>query len=201
MTAELVTGWESTAVPPGDLLCAAEAISGEAPLALGELSESMRLMDSYGDVQAELARVVDEAESNLSITGSRSRDPNYLARIETAVAQRPELIHTRVLYGPPRHSATKQHLLRLIDLQRSPDTLHIGLLRDLLRDGERFIATNERTAVLVVPSKWSLHNFDTALVIDDEETAGLYTAHVHQAWLASEPLSTREDIAQLEIVR
>ena len=106
-----------------------------------------------------------------------------------------------MLYGPPRHSATKQHLLRLVDPNRPPQTLLIGILRDLFRDGERFIAANERTAVLVVPSKWSLHNFDTAVVIDDEEIAGLYATHVRQAWLASEPLTTRSEIERLEILR
>lgn len=203
VTAEAVTGWETTAVPLGDLLCAAEAIAGTAPalVVVDEPVQPMRLLNSYGELQAELGRVVDDAEQTLAITGSRSREPNYLARIEAAVARRPGLVHTRVLYGPPRHSATKQHLLRLVDLQRDPGTLQIGILRDLYRDGERFIVASERTTLIVVPSRWSLHNFDTAVVIDDEDTAQQYGEHVRQAWLASEPLTTRADIEQLEVLR
>ena len=39
--------------------------------------------------------------------GSRSREKAYLAAIETAVAQHPDLVHYRVLYGPPRHRARR----------------------------------------------------------------------------------------------
>ena len=55
--------------------------------------------------------------------------------------------------------------------------------------------------MIVVPSQWSLHNFDTAMAVDDPDVAGRYIAHVRQAWLASEPLTARADIEALEVLR
>jgi hypothetical protein len=42
----------------------------------------------------------------IAVTGSRSREPDYLARIQAAISSR-DLLHYRVLYGLPRHGALK----------------------------------------------------------------------------------------------
>jgi hypothetical protein len=207
VAAGAVTAWESAAVPPGDVLLAAELIartSQPVVTPLGEAvpeSNGMRLLDSYEEVQDALRAVVDGAQETLGITGSRSRDPDYLARIEVAITAKPELVHYRVLYGPPRHGALKNHLLRLIDLQRPAGTLHIGIATDLYKDNERFICVSEQLAVIVLPSVTSLSNFDTALVIDDPEVAADYVTHVRQGWLGSEVLSTRAQVEHLEVLR
>lgn len=205
VTPEAVLAWETTAVPPGDVLLTAEAIAetdGQADEAATlPAVNGMRLIDSYEEVQAALAAVVEEAEEVLTITGSRSRDPDYLARIESAVTAVSGLVYYRVLYGPPRHGALKNHLLRVVDLHRPPGTVNLGVFWDLLRDSERFICACEKSAVVVLPSLTSLHNFDTALVIDDPDTAGRWVTHVRQAYLAAEALTTRADIESLEIQR
>jgi hypothetical protein len=118
-----------------------------------------------------------------------------------AVTDRPKLVHYRVLYGPPRHAALKNHLLRLVDLHRAPGTLHLGVVGDLLRDGERFICGSELATVVVLPSLSSLTNFDTGLHVTDPEVAHRYLAHVRQAFLSSDALTSRRAVEALQVVR
>lgn len=58
------------------------------------------------------------AREHLVVTGSRRREKAYLAAIETVVAQHPDLVHYRVLHGPPRHLVLADHLLRLARCRR-----------------------------------------------------------------------------------
>jgi hypothetical protein len=210
VSSETAAAWESGGVPPGDVLLAAEqvaypngATSGLVPdlRMVGIPAAAMSIVDSYVDVQAALAAVVDDAREALAITGSRSRDPDYLTRIESTVANQSALVHYRVLYGPPRHGALKNHLLRLFDLHRRGDSLKIGMYSDLLKDSERFICASENAAAVVLPSTNSVSNFDTALVINDPDVALSYVAHVRQAYLGSEALTTRSTIENLEVLR
>lgn len=200
VTPEAISAWETTSVPPGDVLLAAEQVAGQPAVVGAPAGDRMRLVDTYTDVQGALACVVEDAEDVIAVTGSRSRDPDYLARIEAAITGR-DLLHYRVLYGPPRHGALKNHLLRLVDLHKPAGRVNIGAFWDLHVDSERFICASERTAVVVLPSVTSLLNFDTALVIDDPTLAGAYVAHVRQAFLASQELTTRSMIEALEVLR
>ena len=53
------------------------------------------------------------------------------------LAEKPSLVHYRVLFGRPRNQVLKDHLIRLLEL-RDPDrslgikTLHLGLVDDLV---------------------------------------------------------------------
>lgn len=207
---EAIAAWEATkGVPPGDVLLAAELVAQRSrdpgyvdDLAIAVAADpEMRLADTYGEVQAALAVVVDEATEVLATTGSRSRDPDYLARIESALIKRPSLVHYRILYGPPRHGALKNHLLRLVDLHRGEGAVNIGVFWDLYKDSERFICASERSAVIVLPSVTSVSNFDTALVITNPEVVQGYVAHMRQAYLGSEALITRAMVENLEVLR
>lgn len=206
VTRAMVTAWETKVVPGGDVLLAAELV------AHGHVTPSdglpvlrhagMHLIADYDQLQATLADVVATAERALAITGSRSRDPDYLARIEAVLTGRPNLVHYRVLYGPPRHGATKNHVRRLVRLALAGrDNVHVGIVPDLFRDQERFIVASETRAVIVLPSMSSIANFDTALLVDDPEIASLYVAHVRQAYLGADPIETREQAEALEVVR
>lgn len=204
---EAVAAWETASVPPGDVLLAAEEVArpiGQArgPRLAPVLDDTvMRIVDSYVEVQATLAAIVDGAAEFLAITGSRSRDPDYLSRIERALSSRADLVHYRILYGPPRHGALKNHLLRLVDLHRRDDTLKIGMYSDLYKDSERFLCVSEKTAAVVLPSTNSVSNFDTALVINDPDVALSYVGHIRQAYLGSEALTTRSTVETLEVLR
>lgn len=206
VTPEAVLAWEESGVPPGDVLSAAEIVVGLAEPATS--SETMAaggsgfdLVADYGDVQAALARVIDGARETLATTGSRSRDPDYLTRIESAIADRPTLVHYRVLHGPPRGGALKNHLLRLVDLRQEEGSVKIGIMWDIYKDPERFLCASEREAVVVLPSLTSTSNFDTALVISRSDIARAYVDHVRQAFLASDALTNRAMIEALEVVR
>jgi transcriptional regulator with XRE-family HTH domain len=92
------------------------------------------LVTRWSELVEAMTSVVTGAREHLVVTGSRSREKGYLGAIETAVAQNPDLVHTRVLYGPPRHPELTDHLARLMEL-RDPAarrngvrTLSIGIV-------------------------------------------------------------------------
>lgn len=62
----------------------------------------VKVLTRYTDLVEAMVRVVCSARETLVVTGSRSREKTYLGAIETVVAQQPDLVHYRVLYGPPR---------------------------------------------------------------------------------------------------
>jgi hypothetical protein len=200
-SAQVVAAWEKTGVPPGDVMIAADLLARERTAGPHAGASILKLLADYGDLQEALGQVVGGAQDVLAITGSRSRDPDHLERIEAAVVASPRLVHYRVLYGPPRHAALKSHLLRLVDLHRPAETLHIGLVHDLLRDGERFICGSEQATLIVLPSLNAHGNFDTGLLIVDTILAGHYVQHVRQAFLSATPLSDRVAIEALDVVR
>lgn len=88
------------------------------------------------------------------MTGSRSRNTEYLKTIEVVLAEKPSLVHYRVLFGPPRNQVLKDHLIRLLELRDPRDrnlgikTLHLGLVDDLEGAPERFFCASERMAVV-----------------------------------------------------
>lgn len=167
----------------------------------GSGGRTLSLINEYTDLQAALAHVVEHAEEAIATTGSRSRDPDYLSRLEAAVAARPTLVHYRVLYGPPRHSMLKNHLRRLHDIAGNGDRLRIGIVRDLYRDPERFLCVSERAAIVVLPSLTSTSNFDSGILITDTAVARHYLEHVRQAYLGSDQLTTRAALDELEVLR
>lgn len=199
ITGEAVEAWETTGVPPGDVLLAAESVGGHVIAA--PHPEPVRLVHDVTALQEALSEVVDSAHEVLAVTGSRSREPDYLTHIERAIGSRPGLTHYRVLYGPPRHGAMKNHLLRLVDMQLAEDVLRVGIVTDLARDMERFICASESQAVVILPSLTSIMNFDSGLHVSDPAVAGRWVAHVRQAWLGAIPLTTRDQVEALEIVR
>jgi len=61
------------------------------------------------------------SENYLAIAGSRSRDVVYPKAIENMLAARPELVHYRVLFGPPRHADLIEHLRRRLEMRDPHD--------------------------------------------------------------------------------
>jgi hypothetical protein len=64
----------------------------------------------------------------------------------------------------------------------------LWVVRDLMRDGERFICASETSAVVVLPSLSPMTNFNTGLHTADPEVARGDIAHIRQAFLGSEAL-------------
>jgi len=139
-----------------------------------------RLVTSGADLSQATLDVVRGATECLVAVGSRSREPTYLREIEHALQSKPNLVHYRILIGPPHSQLFKDHLLRLIELRDANHsnsrrkTLCISILDDLTNDHERFFVASERAAVVVLPSANSPANFDTGLLVNDPDyTRGL----------------------------
>jgi hypothetical protein len=151
-----------------------------------------------------LYHVVGEAEECLVATGSRSRDPGYLAAIEERVANS-AIVHYRVLCGPPHWPVLQAHLLRLHQLRATVSggdpRILIGLFRDVRRGPEHFICANERRAVLVLPSLNGLERYDTGLELAGESFGTAYVRLVHELYAASEPVESESAIRALPLLR
>lgn len=157
------------AVTPDELVRPRE--TGER--SLNSAHREHHLLTSGAELSAALFDVVRGAQECLVAVGSRSSEPHYLQEIERAIADKPELVHYRILIGSPHSQVLKDHLLRLLKLDdartgSSEDKrLHISIHLDLTRYYERFFVVNETEAVTVLPSTNSPLNFDTGLHIHD----------------------------------
>src|SRR6266487_3472967 len=91
-----------------------------------------RLLAGFADLREAMLATVSGACECLVAAGSRPRDADYLTVIEAVLAERPALVHYRVLFGPPHHRVLRDHLLRLLELRDPADrslgikTLHLG---------------------------------------------------------------------------
>jgi hypothetical protein len=173
----------------------------------GRARHELRLVTSPEQLLAEMSQVVDGAEDYLVVTGSRSRDPIYLAGIEQALQERPKLVHYRLLFGPPHHQVLKEHLLRLLAL-RDPEsraegrkTLYIGIVDDLLGEPERFFCASEGRAVATLPSLTTAGNFDCGVVLLDPQDAVGLVQHGKQLYPATRKLETSEAVQALSVLR
>lgn len=165
-------------------------------LALGLVESGPHLIQTNADI-------VSEAEEIFYATGSRSRDEKYLKAIEARLAAVPALVHYRVLMGPPFRALLKEHLLRLLQLRPPGDrslgfkTLHVGLFEKPLQQAEVFIAGNEKRALIVLPSRQGLGEYNNGLVVDDPVHARDLCNFVKQMYAAGRPIETTEAIEAL----
>jgi len=149
-----------------------EQLFAHQDLPLTAAAETPRLLIGHHDLRTALTEVVRTAQTYLAVVGSRSRDAAYLDTIEEVLADRPELVHYRLLFGPPRHQVLTDHLLRLVSLRDPHDrsvglkTLHIGIVEDDPTTPERFFCASESTAVIPIPSLTSAEAFDSGIVLE-----------------------------------
>jgi hypothetical protein len=169
-------------------------------------AETPRLLVGHQDLQDAMTEVVRHANQCLVVTGSRSRDAGYLRAIEDALAEKPDVVHYRVLFGPPHHEVLREHLLRLLELRDPADrshgvkTLHIGIVEDLVDAPERFICASETSAVVPVPSLTSMAAFDSGTAFAGE-VAGRLIDHVRQVYAGSRRIETPQAVRDLPVVR
>ena len=163
----------------------------------------VRVLARYTDLVAAMVEVVAGARERLVVTGSRSREGSYLAAIEKVVAEQPDLVHYRVLYGPPRHRALTEHLVRLLEL-RDPlerrngvKTLHIGLMESPSAM-ERFFVASESSAVVPLPSFHGAEGFDCGVLLGREAAVGL-VQHGREACASARPVETMEAVRALPL--
>lgn len=168
-------------------------------------SETPRLLTGHHDLHEAMTAVVGEAETYLVVVGSRSRDAVYLDTIATVLSQRPELVHYRVLFGPPRHQVLKDHLLNLVDIRDPHDrslglkTLHIGIVDDP-DTPERFFCASERGAVVPIPSLTSFEAFDSGVLFESAVAERLID-HTRQLYAGARKIETAQVLRNLPTVR
>ncbi|MFG2697205.1 XRE family transcriptional regulator [Kitasatospora sp. NPDC048407] len=162
----------------------------------------LKVLTRWTDLMEAMVGVVAGAREQLVVTGSRSREKAYLTAIETVVAQYPGLVHYRVLYGPPRHRALTDHLVRLLEL-RDPrarrhgiKTLHIGIVEGPAL--ERFFVASETQAVVPLPSLHGSDGFDCGVLLGREAAQGL-VHHGREAAAGARPVETTETVRALPV--
>jgi transcriptional regulator with XRE-family HTH domain len=204
VTPSMLSGWErgrhTTSVKYRAMLASyygqpPEELFAHQDAQLATAEETPRLLAGHRDLRRALISVVEQADGHLAILGSRSRDTPYLHMIENVLAERPELVHYRVLFGPPRHSELREHLLRLLELRDPADrslglkTLHIGIVDDDPGTPERFCCASDRAAVVPIPSLTSAEAFDSGILLG-AKTAERLIDHARQCYAAARRIET-----------
>lgn len=213
VTASMVSGWElgrhTTSIGYRTTLCEIYELPSDTLFAHQDRKLTTRaapgLLAGFPALQRALLATVQSAQECLVVLGSRSRDADYLAAIEETLADRPALIHYRVLFGPPHHQVLRDHLLRLLRSRDPADrslgmkTLHVGLIDDTAAP-ERFFCASERQAVVPIPSLTSHEAFDSGISLGALEAARLLD-HGRQAYAAARKVETIQDVEVLGVVR
>ncbi len=169
-------------------------------------SEAPQLLVGHRDLREAMTQVVRDAKQYLAVVGSRSRDEVYLEAIETVLALTPELVHYRVLFGPPRHRVLKDHLERLVTIRDPHDrslglkTLHIGIIEDEPGTPERFFCASESTAVVPIPSLTSSEAFDSGVLFETGVATRLID-HARQCYAGARRVETEQAVRDLPTVR
>lgn len=215
VTPSMVSGWElgrhTTSIGHRATLCdiyeqPPDVLFAHQDDGLTAGAAAPRLLAGFGDLQKAMLATVTGARECLVVMGSRSRDGKYLEAIETALAERPSLVHYRVLFGPPHHQVLKEHLLAVLRL-RDPDdrslgvkTLHLGMVEDITAAPERFFCASEQMAVVPIPSLTSHEAFDSGVVLGAAAAARLLD-HGRQAYAAARQVETIEAVTALKVLR
>jgi hypothetical protein len=215
VTPSMLSGWElgkhTTSIRYRKLLAdyydqPAEVLFSHQDQKLTVAAETPHLLVGHHDLRKAMTEVVHGAQHYLAVVGSRSRDAAYLESIETALTQRPELVHYRVLFGPPRHRILKEHLLRLVEIRDPQDrslglkTLHIGLVEDEPGTPERFFCASESAAVVPIPSLTSFEAFDSG-VLFEAGVAERLIDHARQLYAGGRKVETEHTLLDLPTMR
>lgn len=214
VTPSMLSGWELgrhvTSIRYRKLLAdyygqPPEVLFAHQDASLVSAEETPRLLVGHRDLREAMTAVVDGARRYLAISGSRSRDTTYLAAIESVLTARPELVHYRVLFGPPRHAVLTDHLLRLLDLRDPADrslgkTLHVGMVVEDPSTPERFFCASEISAVVPIPSLTSAEAFDSGVLLGAKAAERLID-HARQCYAAARRIETVQAIRALPILR
>jgi hypothetical protein len=131
------------------------------------------ILSSFPDLLAKNIEIVEKARKFIVCFGSRSRDKDYLLKIEAACKANPKLVYKRILFYRPFHIELQRHLARLIEFRSPRDrregyqTLHICVCDDVIKQPEVSICMSETQANFVIPSVNMPGNYDTSLYTDD----------------------------------
>ena len=215
VTPSMLSGWElgrhTTSIGHRKTLCEIygqrpEVLFAHQDAGLRVASAVPRLLAGFPDLREAMLATVSSARECLVAAGSRSRDAGYLAAIEGVLAERPALVHYRVLFGPPHHRVLHDHLMRLLELRDPSDrslgvkTLHLGIVEDTLTAPERFFCASDQMAAVPIPSLTSAEAFDSGVVLGTVAARRLLD-HGRQAYAAARKIESSEQVAELAVIR
>ncbi|MGH2705150.1 MAG: hypothetical protein ACRDJ4_08655 [Actinomycetota bacterium] len=133
-------------------------------------------------------------------------DPDYLTCIEAKLARQPDVVHYRVLFGPPRWQVFKDHLQRFLQI-RDPEsrragnkTVFVGMFDDLSKEPENFICANENRAFVRLPSMNGMQKYDTGIEFRGPAHASRYVRLVQELYGASRCVESEADVLALPVV-
>lgn len=189
-------------VQPRTIKKIAEAL-GLAPGELIREENPPLLISNQEDLVAENLRIVETAHEFLYVTGSRSRDDDYLAAIAASVESKPDFVHRRILFGPPRSEEMFAHIRGLLGagdprrrFVRRVQSVGIAICSDQKNyPAEACICMNEKRALLVLPSIISPWQYDTAIVFDNASVIAGWKSWVDTMFRTATQIS---EPAQLE---
>ncbi|MFA8451909.1 MAG: hypothetical protein ACEPOW_14535 [Bacteroidales bacterium] len=176
-------------------------------LAMGYISFSFRdtaIVHGEKSIERLNKNIIDSANQYLFCIGSRSRDGNYLKRIEANFSDKKDLIHYRVLWGYPHREVLTDHLKSLTKIsspQKRPQRLHIGIFSDYYKEAERCICVNESEAVIILPSLTEVGKYDTALHITKKKTVKSIIEYCRELYHSGDELTSIVDIDKLKVLR
>ena len=164
-----------------------------------------RLICGAGAVMTANIQIVQRAADRLFVAGSRSRDEKYLGAIEEQLKKHPDLIHYRVLIGPPRLAILKDHLLKLLQI-RSPDdlskgykTIHMGMFANEYLQPEIFLCGNESSVLAVLPPMTGIGEFTTAAFFTDPELVDSYLRLTKDLYNKGRKIETVDSVKELSV--
>ena len=191
------------AIALGLLLMAASFLIFRWPRAGGE--GNVEILRSSEEVRRVMKELVEEAGQILVCCGSRSRDKTYLDSIEAKLRETPQLVHYRILMGPPHRNVLKDHLLHLLadrdpkDRTYGVQTLHVALYDHPEVEPERFVCANEKGALVVLPPFSAPGRFDSAVVFRDPSDVQALCHYVTSLYGAGDKLETEDAVRLLQV--
>jgi transcriptional regulator with XRE-family HTH domain len=215
VTPSMLSGWElgrhTTSIGHRKTLCEIygrppEVLFAHQDTGLRAPAAGLRLLACFPDLREAMLATVSGARECLVAAGSRSRDREYLAAIETVLAERPGLVHYRVLFGLPHHQVLRDHLLRLLELRDPEDrslgikTLHLCIVEDTVTTPERFFCASKQMAAVPIPSLTSAEAFDSGVALGAAAARRLLD-HGRQAYAAARRVESPELVAALDVIR
>jgi len=148
-------------------------------------------------------RLVNEAESLIYATGSRSRDSVYLSAIEDRLASDPSIEYWRVLIGPPRRLELVKHLEKVLKIRSADDrsagkkTVHIAIYENWKVQPEVFLCGTEKTCLSVLPSIDGVGQYSTANVFTGPKYVRAYIDFVKSLYNAGDKIESQQEIDHL----
>lgn len=193
-------------VHPGTLKKVAAALNAQPEDLLLVIAPPKLVADAQELVACNID-IVRSARQFLYLTGSRSRDADYLQSVVSALTEHPELIHRRILLGPPRRQEMHQHVLELLSTNhqgqyvRRQQKLGVAIYEsDRHYPAEVAICMNERRALVVLPSIKGGWGYDTAVVFEDPEVIDGWRRWVDALFDSAREIHSPDEVPPVHVV-